>query len=378
MKKILAFLLSAVMIAALAGCGSKPASNAENTSTAETAALTEAAATEAPATQETLAADVKAKLDQALEKEKFKGVAQITKGDTVIYQYVNGDDDNGKPLTADSSLPLASVSKQFCAAAVMKLCDENKLSVDDTLDKFYPDYEYGKTLTIKHLLTMGSGIPNYNVFLEPSMLGGDEEENIKIIREAMFAEKLDFEPGDDYEYSNSNYFLLADIVSQVSGAAYHDFLRKNFFEPLEMTHTGFVQDILEDQDWASALSKTELMLETTNPGVANGAGDIVSNAADMDKWMRGLSGGKIISSDAWKEMTGNPNPNSSNGYSYGLWQMSFDGMGHVGQIEPHFGAVDYINTDREVYLFGAANTMSGLSFAEEIPQTLLAILFENE
>ncbi len=362
----------------LAGCGSKPASNAENTSTAETAALTEAAATEAPATQETLAADVKAKLDQALEKEKFKGVAQITKGDTVIYQYVNGDDDNGKPLTADSSLPLASVSKQFCAAAVMKLCDEKKLSVDDTLDKFYPDYEYGKTLTIKHLLTMGSGIPNYNVFLEPSMLGGNEEENIKIIREAMFAEELDFEPGDDYEYSNSNYFLLADIVSQVSGAAYHDFLRKNFFEPLEMTHTGFVQDILEDQDWASALSKTELMLETTNPGVANGAGDIVSNAADMDKWMRGLSGGKIISSDAWKEMTGNPNPNSSNGYSYGLWQMSFDGMGHVGQIEPHFGAVDYINTDREVYLFGAANTMSGLSFAEEIPQTLLAILFENE
>ena len=210
------------------------------------------------------------------------------------------------------------------------------------------------------------------------MLGGNEEENIKIIREAMFAEELDFEPGDDYEYSNSNYFLLADIVSQVSGAAYHDFLRKNFFEPLEMTHTGFVQDILEDQDWASALSKTELMLETTNPGVANGAGDIVSNAADMDKWMRGLSGGKIISSDAWKEMTGNPNPNSSNGYSYGLWQMSFDGMGHVGQIEPHFGAVDYINTDREVYLFGAANTMSGLSFAEEIPQTLLAILFENE
>ena len=136
MKKILAFLLSAVMITALAGCGSKPASNAENTSTAETAALTEAAATEAPATQETLAADVKAKLDQALEKEKFKGVAQITKGDTVIYQYVNGDDDNGKPLTADSSLPLASVSKQFCAAAVMKLCDERKLSVADTVDKY--------------------------------------------------------------------------------------------------------------------------------------------------------------------------------------------------------------------------------------------------
>ena len=375
MKKLFALLLSAVMIAAFAGCGSKTASNTENTSTAETSA-TEAQPTQA--TQATLSADVKTKLDQALAKEKFKGVAQITKGDDIIYQYVNGDDDNGKPLTIDSSLPIASVSKQFCAAAVIKLCDENKLSVDDTLDKYFPDYKNGKKIKIKDLLTMSSGIPNYNAFLDPSMLGTNEEENIKNIKEAIFGEDLNSEPGNDFEYSNSNFFLLADIVNQVSGVPYHDYLRKNFFEPLEMTHTGFVEEIPENQDWASALSKTELMSETSAPGPARGCGDIVTNAADMDKWMRGLSGGKIISSEAYKQMTGNPNPNSSNGYSYGLWQMPFDGMGHVGQMEPHFGAVDYLNTDRGVYLFAASNTMRGLSFVEQIPQTLLNILFDNE
>ena len=360
------------MITAFAGCGSK--------STKSSSAATSSQASEAQeqTTQETLAEDVKARLDQALSQSKFKGVAQISRGGEVIYQYVNGDDDNGNPLTADSSLPVASVSKQFCAAAVMKLCDMDKLSVDDTLDKFYPEYKYGKSLKIKNLLTMSSGIPNYDVYLEPSMLGANEEKNIGIIKKTMFDEELDFEPGDDYEYSNSNYFLLADIVSQVSGEAYHDFIRKNFFEPLGMDHTGFVDKITENQEWASALSKTELMLETTNPGVANGAGDIVSNASDMDKWMRGLSSGKIISADSFKEMTENPNPESSNGYCYGLWEMTFDGMGHVGQMEPHFGAVDYFNTDRDVYLFAASNTMSGLSLVDQIPQMLLSILFENE
>lgn len=361
MKKIIALVMSAIMVTALAGCGSNSAES--STSAAQ---------------NETISEDVKTQLDQALSQNKFKGVAQISKGDSVIYQYVDGDDDNGKPLTADSSLPIASVSKQFCAASVMKLCEENKLSVTDTLDKYYPDYKFAKKLTVKNLLTMSSGIPNYDAFLDPSMLGANETENIEKIKKAMFAEDLEFEPGDDYKYSNSNYFLLADIVSQLSGVSYHEFLRKNFLEPLGMEHTGFVEEIPDSSEWAAALSKTELMLETTTPGVANGAGDIVSNLSDMDKWMRGISSGTIISKDSYKEMTGNPNPDSSNGYSYGLWQMPYGGMGHVGQMEPHFSAVDYINTDRDVYLFAAANTVGGLSFAEQIPPTLLKILFEQE
>ena len=366
MKKIMAFALSAVMAAAFAGCGSGSASNSETS------------ATEARTTQETLSEDVKDQLDAVLSKGKLKGVAQITRGGEVIYSYVNGDDDNGQPLTIDSSLPIASVSKQFCAASVMLLSDQSKLSVDDTLDRYYPDYQYGKKLTVKNLLNMSSGIPNYQAFLEPSMLGADEAENVRVIKEAMFGEELDFEPGADYEYSNSNYFLLADIVEQVSGVPYHDFLRKNIFEPLGMTRTGFVEEITEDNDWASALSKTELMLETENPGVAKGAGDIVSNAADMDKWMRGLSGGKLLSAEAYRQMTEDQNPNSPNGYCYGLWQMPFDGMGHVGQIEPHFGAVDYFNTERDVCLFAASNTLRGLSYVEQLPQELLNILFTQE
>ena len=334
MKRVFAFLLCAVIAMAFAGCASKPSKTAEE----ETRII-----------QETISQDVKSQLDAALSQNKFDGVVQITRGGDVIYQYVNGDDDNGQPLTIDASLPIGSVSKQFCAACIMLLSDKGLLSVDDTLDKYFPDYQYGKKMTVKDLLTMSSGLPS-QLSLEPSALGADEAKNVKTIRDAILNEELDYEPGEDYAYSNSNYFLLADIAEQVSGVPYHEFLRTNFFEPLDMTHTGFVEEIPEDHTWTSALSKTELMDETTLPGLAKGAGDVVSNAADMDKWMRGLSSGKIISSDAYQEMIGSPNPESPNGYSYGLWQMAFDGFGHAGQIAPHFSSVDYLNTNRDVYL----------------------------
>lgn len=369
MKKALAFILCAVMISAFAGCSSG------NTDTKP--AETTIEETQAP--QETIPADVKTKLDQALSNEKFLGVVQITKGNDVIYQYADGDDDNGNPFTIDASMPIASTSKQFCAAAVMLLSEQNKLSVDDTLDKYYPEYKYGKKITLRHLLTMGSGIPNYyQVFVDPSMLGSDEAENVKKMKEELFKAELNFDPGDDFEYSNSNFFLLADIVEQVSGVPYHEFIRKNIFEPLEMTHTGFVEEISENPEWASALSKTELLNETVCPGLAKGAGDIVSNAEDMDKWMHGLSGGKVISSDTFKQMTEDINEYSSEDYCYGLSHMPYEGVGHVGQIEPHFGTVDYMNPDRGIYLFAASNDMRGMSFVQELPKTVLDILFETE
>lgn len=366
MKKVLAFILCAVMLTAFAGCG---AGNSDSSKESTTQAQT---------TQEPLSDDVKKQLDDALAKEQYKGVAQISRGGEVIYQYVSGNDDNGQPLTTNSSLPLASVSKQFCAAAVMLLREKNLLTVDDTLDKYYPDYKYGKKITIKNLLNMSSGIPDYySVFMESPDLGGNEKENVKKIKEVIFGEELGFEPGEDFEYSNSNYYLLADIVEQVSGEKYHDYIRKNIFDPLEMKNTGFVEDISENLSWASAFSQKEPPHETSCPGLAKGAGDIISNGPDMDKWMRGLSSGKVVSADSYKQMKENVNENSSEGYGYGLSQMPYDGVGHPGQMPPSYGAVDYLNSDRDVYIFAATNDPHGSSFVQQLPQTLLDILLKT-
>lgn len=365
MKKLIALLLSTVIITTFAACSS------------ESMGISEETMAETP--QETLSKDVKDQLDNALSEYKFGGIVQITQDGEIIYQFIEGDDDNGTPLTIDSSLPIGSVSKQFCAASIMLLCEKGSLSVDDTLDQYFTDCPYGKQIKIKHLLTMSSGIPDYYpMFMSASTLSADEAENIKQIKERLFSEELDFEPGTRYSYSSSNYLLLAEIIEQVSGTSYHEYLRKNFFEPLKMTYTGFVEEITGDYEWTSALSKTELMNETTCPGLAKGAGDIVSNAADMDQWMQALSSGKVISSDAFLEMTKDITADGMEDYGYGLSSMPFDGVGHAGRIPPHFSAIDYLNTERNVYLFAASNTPQGSSYIEQIPQMLLSILFDNQ
>ena len=356
MKKIIAFLLSVVLVCFTAACSSD--------SSAAKIEITD---------------EVKTQMDAVLSDNGFKGIVSLTHKGQTIYQYVNGNDDNDKPLTIGASMPIGSVSKQFCAACVMLLCDQNKLSVDDTLEKYFPEYKESKRLTIKNLLNMSSGINNYLELVSPSTMSTNEADNVNIIKKAIFNEELLYEPGDIYHYSNSNYFLLAEIVEQVSGVPYHEFLRKNFFEPFEMTHTGFTDEVTGDNEWNFALSETESTQEGFyEPGLTKGAGDVVSNAEDMDKWMHGLSSGKVISSDAYRQMTQDVNPDSMEEYCYGFWHMPYGGAGHVGQIPPHFGAVDYINTDRDVYLFAVSNSGRGMSYVQEIPQVLLSILFEKE
>ena len=183
MKIVFAIVFSAVMIATFAGCSAKPSESAA-------ASATQAQTTQAQTTQpESISTDVKSKLDKVLSDEKFRGIIQVSKGGAVIYQYVQGNDDNGKALTVDASMPIGSVSKQFCAAAVMLLCDQKKLSVDNTLDKYFPEYINGKKLTVKNLLNMSSGLTNYLELVNPADTSTNEAENIKMLKKAIFDDR---------------------------------------------------------------------------------------------------------------------------------------------------------------------------------------------
>jgi CubicO group peptidase (beta-lactamase class C family) len=137
-------------------------------------------------------------------------------------------------------MPVGSVSKQFCAAAILMLRDKGELSLDDTLSKYFPEYEIGKDITLKQLLSMQSGIydmVNEGV-VDDMSADNSEEANTEVIKNWIFSKELKFEPGSTMSYSNSNYFLLGNIVEQVSGEKYMDFLRENIFKPIGMNNTG--------------------------------------------------------------------------------------------------------------------------------------------
>ncbi len=301
-------------------------------------------------------AELAATIDSKLADIKYDGVIYLTHNGNVVYQRATGTDANGDPLTMDTSMYIGSVSKQFCAAAIIILRDQGKLSVDDTIDKYFPEYSKGKDLTIKHLLTMRSGIRDTvgEGFANTLPYGNTEKENTALIKEWIFGESLLFEPDTAFRYSNSNYILLADIVEQASGQYYNDFLREYIFDPLDMKHTGLITEISDSPTWAENLIADDDVEEVKIKGVAKGAGDIVSNAPDMVKWMEGLSGGKIVSAETLREMTTDHSPDYGEKYGYGLTQMFSGGAGHLGAISD-YSSEEYFNTEQGYCFFCDSN-----------------------
>src|SRR5262249_36915111 len=139
--------------------------------------------------------------------------------------------------TPETRFHIASVSKPFTSAAILLLQEKGLLKTSDTLAKFIPDYPRGEKITLRHLLTHTSGIPNVNDFPDYDQFAKTKHTVAELI--AKFKDQpLEFQPGEKYRYSNSNYNLLAFIIEKVSGQSYGDFLKQNIFDPLALTSTG--------------------------------------------------------------------------------------------------------------------------------------------
>ena len=341
MKQVFAFILILTVLVSFVSCANEPE---KSESAAETTAAVKTDA------------ELSDYINGKLADIKYDGIIYLTHNGDIVFQRATGTDENGAPLTIDTSMYIGSVSKQFCAAAVMILRDRGKLSVDDTIGKYFPEYDRGGDITIKHLLTMRSGIRDTvgEGYAGTLPYDNTEAENISLIKNWIFGQSLLFEPGSSFIYSNSNYILLADIVEQVSGQYYNDFLRENIFDPLEMNHTGLITEITDSPAWAENLISDSEVEEVKIKGVAKGAGDIVSNAPDMVRWMEGLSGGKIVSPDTLREMTEDYSPDFGEKYGYGLSQMFAGGVGHEGAISS-YSSMDYFDPENGYCFFCDSN-----------------------
>lgn len=154
--------------------------------------------------------------------------------------------DYGIPLTPKSVLRIGSISKQFVAMCIAILAEQGKLSFDDDIRAHLPEMrDYGETITIRHLLHHTSGIREYLTLVdligrpEGSVFGYTTRELIELLARQR---AVNFDPGDRFSYTNSGYFLLAEIVTRVSGMAASAFARENVFDPLGMSHTRFYDD----------------------------------------------------------------------------------------------------------------------------------------
>jgi CubicO group peptidase (beta-lactamase class C family) len=236
---------------------------------------------------------------------------------------------------------IGSVTKQFTAVAILKLQEEGKLKVTDTISKYFPQLKFGSRITVHHLLNHTSGLYNYtndtNFLLHESIKPSAPDQII-----ARFAEKpLDFEPGTKYNYSNSGYMLLGYLVEKVSGKKYEQYIRDLIFNPLGMNRSGF--DFLRAKGRATGYldNGTEhIKANIVDSTGSFAAGAIYSTTEDLYKWVKAIGAKKIMQPSSWEAAL---TPGKAN-YGYGWIIDKLYGARHIwhnGGIPGFVSSVEY-------------------------------------
>lgn len=260
-----------------------------------------------------------------LESINFQGSVLVSKKDKVIFAKGYGLSDkkaeNSSQNTIHTTFEAGSITKQMTAAAIMQLVEQKKLSVDDKLSKYFPDYEYGEEITIKMLLTMHSGLTDcinatYDFF--PSSVAAqinkkqlaNQELDRDIVLTHFYKAPLFTKPNSTFFYCNTDYYLLARILEIVSGLSYEEYMAKNIFSKCGMinSNTKFQQTDAKGYDFQNRYYSIPASL-------ALGCGDVNSNVLDIFKWNTLFTHGKVVSKKSFNEMI------DTESYGYGLYKI---------------------------------------------------------
>ena len=282
---------------------------------------------------------------------------------------------------------LASVSKEFTAGAILLLQQDGKLSVTDPLSKYFPGFPNGDTITLTYLLQHRSGLVDYNSFgaypdftaAYDSFLASGQT-NYQPIVDRLATFPLDFAPGTAYEYSNTNYLLLAIIVAQVSGKPFGTFLAQRIFGPLGMTQTqqGFPPP--PDADVA-------LGYETLNGSVVRtpqwnltwlaGPGGLTSTVGDIEKWDLAVRTPGIFTQASLAQMFApSPFPQSYGTYAFGWFISTLAGHRYIWH-DGAFGGFQTMNAtfpDDAIDIVLLTNEGTGILPYSVIPPLFTAAL----
>ena len=227
----------------------------------------------------------------------FNGCVAVQYHDTLIYQSALGYENIvcKKNLCNESVFQLASVSKMFTAVAVLKLAEQNKLSVNDNIQKYFPDFPY-KNIRIENLLSHTSGLPNYLFFYyhlpKADSVGFSNQRVLDLMTQ--YQPAAYFKPGRRFQYNNTNYVLLALLVEKVSGQSFQTFVKQQIFDVCGMRNSSFfsVSDTLKNQ--AMAFDYRKRAVGTDEFDYVVGDKGVCSTPQDMLLFGKTLFSGKLI------------------------------------------------------------------------------------
>lgn len=294
---------------------------------------------------------------------QFNGSALVMQQGKTVYKKSVGYQNAAtkRRITQNSIFQIGSLTKSFTAVVILKLAQENKLSLSDPIGKYLPNYPRGNEVQLKHLLTNSGGI--YEKFRNPTFYNQltslhpfSREELLAFFKQ----EPFDFAPGTRFSYSNSGFDLLGIIIEKVTGSSYAQAMHTYIFKPLNMTSSGFDFRQLTSEHKTTPyayLSPTkQVEVKAWNASLTFSSGGLYSSTEDLRKFYQGLTGFKLLS----KESLDQAMTPFLGGYGYGWYIDSLQGdrvIDHGGNVE---GSTSYflMMPERQTCLILLANITS--------------------
>lgn len=258
----------------------------------------------------------------------------VARGEKIIIArgYGLAEAEHEVPADADTMFRIGSITKQFTAAAIMRLHEQGKLGLDDDMHKFLPDFPtQGHTVTIRHLLTHTSGIHSYTSDGEFMV----KRTGLELTHDELLAEfkddPFDFAPGEKWAYNNSGYYLLGMIIEKISGKPYGQYVQNEFFTPLNLTRIRYdstpevIKNRAQGYRWENDKLLNDLSMAMSIPG---GAGGLISSAQDLVRWQIALVNGGVVSEESFKQMCTPVTLSSGKTRDYGFGLMMKEHRGH--------------------------------------------------
>ncbi|MBE5105867.1 beta-lactamase family protein [Bacillus thuringiensis] len=236
-----------------------------------------------------------------------------------------------KPMKSDYRFRIGSVTKTFTATTVLQLVGENRVQLDDPIEKWLPGliqgngYD-GNQITIRQLLNHTSGIAEYLKSKDADIMNSKKTYTAEEIVKMGLSLPPDFSPGKGWSYSNTGYVILGMLIEKITGNSYAEEIEKRIIEPLDLSNTFLPGNstVIPGKNHARGyvkIDETSELKDITyyNPSLANSAGDMISNADDLNKFFSSLLGGKLLKENQLKEMlTTVPVEGKEVGDGYGL------------------------------------------------------------
>lgn len=284
------------------------------------------------------------------------------------------------PMPSDGVFFIASVTKQFTAAAILKLVEDKKLSLDDDFTK-YLDYDTkGRKITIAQLLDHTSGLAQAESKEEFMQMTFDEFPH-KLMVQLVKPKDFFHEPGEALIYNNTAFVFLGLIIEKVTGKPYQDYLQEIFFDPLGMSRTSYTSNTKVIKNKVNGYVYTPKGLQQNgylNYDIPYSAGALSSSTEDLLVWMRALHTGKVLSEPMYQSLIGSSTLNDSTPVSYAKGFVNFSNYGHqeIGHEGGGFGFLSDTRyfPDDDLYVICLINTegpKGGDFFADKMTWKLL-------